>query len=440
MSRIRIAVVILAALVLGACSHRGSSSVAHLPPAAPSASDPSMEEQTTRFLEHKIKRDPEDFIALNKLATIYLQRVRETGDLNYLSLAARAAGASLTTLPPEQNIGGLVALTQVEYASHEFITARDHALRLTELEPNKSYSFQMLGDALLELGEYDKAEAAFRRMEELGGIQGLTRVAVEQRTARLGALHGDTEVAQRSLTNALNIAMSLPVPPRETVSWCRWQLGETAFGIGDYQTAERCYRDALVTFPDYFRALASLGRVRAAQGDLPGAIESYERATSIVPDPAFVAALGDLYKLAGRDKEAAAEYALVEQIAHLNDVNGSLYNRQQALFCADHDIKTEEAYENALKEYAGRRDIYGADALAWTALKTGRVAEAQTAITEALRLGTRDARLFYHAGMIARAAGNSSGARNYLNRALALNPQFDPLQASIARRALNSGE
>ena len=67
MSRIRIAVVILAALVSGACSHRGSSSsVAPLPPAAPSASDPSMEEQTTRFLEHKIKRDPEDFIALNK--------------------------------------------------------------------------------------------------------------------------------------------------------------------------------------------------------------------------------------------------------------------------------------------------------------------------------------------------------------------------------------
>jgi len=55
---------------------------------------------------------------------------------------------------------------------------------------------------------------------------------------------------------------------------------------------------------------------------------------------------------------------------------------------------------------------------------------------EALRLGTRDARLFYHAGMIAQAAGDRSGAREYLKQALALNPQFDPMQATIAKRVL----
>ena len=41
------------------------------------------------------------------------------------------------------------------------------------------------------------------------------------------------------------------------------------------------------------------------------------------------------------------------------------------------------------------------DCLAWTALKAGRFTEAQVAIEEALRLGTRDAKLFYHAGQIA---------------------------------------
>jgi Flp pilus assembly protein TadD len=89
-----------------------------------------------------------------------------------------------------------------------------------------------------------------------------------------------------------------------------------------------------------------------------------------------------------------------------------------------------------LREYEVRRDIYGADALAWTALKAGKIAEARLAIKEVLRLGTKDARLFYHAGMIARAAGDKSGARDYLKRTLALNPQFDPLQAPIARKAL----
>ena len=149
-----------------------------------------------------------------------------------------------------------------------------------------------------------------------------------------------------------------------------------------------------------------------------------------------MATLGDLYKLDGRDKEAAAQYELVERIGQINELNGTLYNRQLALFDADHDIKSKRAYENATREYAVRKDIYGADALAWAALKNNKVAEAQSLMTSALRLGTKDARLFYHAGMIAKAAGDLKQGREYLQRALSLNPQFDPLQAAIARKAL----
>jgi hypothetical protein len=47
-----------------------------------------------------------------------------------------------------------------------------------------------------------------------------------------------------------------------------------------------------------------------------------------------------------------------------------------------------------VKEYEARRDIYGADALAWTALKAGKISEAQSAIKDALRLGTQDAKGF----------------------------------------------
>ncbi len=117
-------------------------------------------------------------------------------------------------------------------------------------------------------------------------------------------------------------------------------------------------------------------------------------------------------------------------------MNGALYSRQLALFYADHDLKAEEAYANAKREYAVRHDIYGADAVAWTALKAGKLVEAQAAMKEALRLGTRDAKLFYHAGMITRAVGDRASARDYLQHALRLNPQFDPLQVLIAKRAL----
>jgi len=407
-----------------------------IPPASPLPSDEAANRQTILFLEERTKTDPEDFIAQNKLAGYYLQQVRETGDLTYLKLAAHASEISVNTLVPEHNLDGLAELTQVELTSHEFIAARKHALQLIELQPDKSYPRQMLGDALVELGEYDEAKKAYWLMEQFGGVQGLTRVAIEQRLARLELLRGDPRTATEHFRKALRTALAGPAPQRETVAWCRWQLGETAFSTGDYLTAEQHYRDALVTFPNYFRALASLGRVRAAHGDWSGAAEQYEKAIRIFPDPSYVAALGDIYHLLGREQDAADQYKLVEAIARLNLVAGNLYNRQEALFYADHDIHLEKAYQNAVQEYAIRKDIYGADVVAWTALKAGKLPESEAAIKEALKLGTRDSKLFYHAGMIAQAAGDRASATSFLKQGLDLSPEFDPLQARIARKAL----
>jgi tetratricopeptide (TPR) repeat protein len=381
-----------------------------------------------RFLEARVRRDPEDAGANARLAGVYLQRLRETGSIDYLELASRAARASLASVPPSRNTTGLAALARTEIASHDFAAARDHAVELTKLDSSKGSHYALLSDALLELGDYEASQIALQTMARLNGrltIEG------ESRQARHALLRGDVPEARRYLSNALALARSLAEPPRETIAWSQWQLGEYAFSIGDYQSAERLYGDSLATFPGYFNALAAMARVRAARGDLKSAIDYYERAVQRLPDPTFAGALGDLYKLAGREKDAAAQYRLVGQIGYLSAASGALYNRQLALFHADHGMQGSEAYASAVKEYEVRHDIFGADAVAWTALKANRIEEAQTAIKQALRLGTQDARLFYHAGMIARAAGDEAAARAQIAQAMALNPQFDPLQASI---------
>jgi pentatricopeptide repeat protein len=429
------AAITLAVLVCSGCENGISSASLNsptIPKAAPLAANADASESAIRFLEDRVSRDPDDFIAFNKLAGYYLLRLRETGDLTWLELATRAARSSLKAIPAEQNPGGLSALIQAEFAAHEFAPARDHAEQLAKIEPGKGYPYLLLGDALVELGDYERARSAFREMERRGSAD----VAGRTRLARMAALGGDTARAERLYTEALAFAVEMVPPSRETVAWCRWQLGETAFGVGDYDQAEKHYRDSLTTFPDYYRALAGLGRAMAAKGDLNGAIEQYERAIRILPDPAFVAALGDLYQIAGRTKEAEAQYALCEQMAKISRASGQLYNRQLALFYADHDLKSDEAYQLAKREYEARGDIYGADALAWAALKAGKIDEAQKMIKEALRLGAQDAKLFYHAGMIARASGDRRAARDYLQRALKLNPQFDPRQAQVAKQAL----
>ena len=106
-------------------------------------------------------------------------------------------------------------------------------------------------------------------------------------------------------------------------------------------------------------------------------------------DPIDGAALGDLYKLGGRDRDAEKEYPAVERLSQQSPLHAALYNRHLALFLSDHNLKADKAYALARKGYETRRDVYGADALAWAALKAGKLDEAQAAMKDAMHFRGR---------------------------------------------------
>ena len=123
-------------------------------------------------------------------------------------------------------------------------------------------------------------------------------------------------------------------------------------------------------------------------------------------------------------------------IGKLAALNRQVFNRQLALFYADHDRNLREALELAEKEIEVRKDVFGYDALAWVLYKNDRYREAAGAIEAALRLGTRDASLVYNAGMIYTGLGDEGRAMTLLAEALTINPNFNLLQARIARSTL----
>jgi lipoprotein NlpI len=59
-------------------------------------------------------------------------------------------------------------------------------------------------------------------------------------------------------------------------------------------------------------------------------------------------------------------------------------------------------------------------------------------MARALSLGTRDAMLYFHAGMIDRSLGDTASARDRLETALAINPSWHPSQPAEARAVLDS--
>ena len=134
------------------------------------------------------------------------------------------------------------------------------------------------------------------------------------------------------------------------------------------------------------------------------------------------------------DSANAADFARVMEVA-VSKQPGS-YHRAWSLFLLDHGRRLPEVLVKARAELATRHDIYGWDVLAWALYRSGRIGEAESAMTHALAEGTQDAMLFFHAGMIELAAGHRDMARTDLERALSVNPYFHPSQPDSARAVL----
>lgn len=391
---------------------------------APPASTLTTDQKIT-LLEKQIAKAPQSLPLRNRLAWSYIQKGRETGDVAYFTRAERLLEKSLAQAATNGEALGLRAW--VALFKHEFKEAAAWGERARAAQPKVSFHYGILSDAYLEMGDYPKAIEAAQTMVDLNPDQGSY-----SRAAHLRSLHGDPEGAIELWQKAIRAG----APAAENTAWCQVELGEESFNIGKLREAEEAYSAALKTFPGYHRAAAGLARLRAAGGKEVEAETLYRQAIEAIPYPHYLAPLGDLYLKMGKHEEATKQYALVEQIAKLDQVNQVLYNRDLALFYADHDRNLDEARRLIEREAAVRKDITTYDVLGWVYYKRQRYPEAEQAIRAALRLGTQDPRLLYHAGMIARAVGKEKEAKRLLSQALTLNPHFHPLYEQSARQTL----
>ena len=374
------------------------------------------------FLENRVKSDPDDFVAQNQLASRYLDLLRSTGDDAYLAKARHAAEASVASGVPELNNAGLAALARVQLASHRFAAARDTARELRGLAPRKSFSFGILGDALLELGDYDEAAAAFDQLAkaEPGSVDSETRLA------RLAVVRGELDRARQHFSNALRSMKDLMPPMPQLVAWCCVQLGQLYFSRGDWETADKQYHAALAALPDYWSALEHVAELRAAEQKYPEAIALYEKVIGRVARPDLCQALGDVYLVMGKASEGKPWHDRAATIYLKTAERGdAIYHHHLAGFYSDSVEKPDEALRWARLDLKNRHSIYAHDAMAWALYRYGEFAEAASEMKKALVLETKDSHLFFHASMIATANGDLAGGKEFLRRAAEVNPHYN---------------
>ena len=356
------------------------------------------------------------------LVDALIERSRATGTLDDLA-RARVALDALEAAAPGDDAGLPLRRGRIAFALHEFAAAREAAAAALAIDPAEPAALALAADAALEMGDLEAADAAYQRLADAG-----RRPPILSRLARRAWLGGDVEAAEALVREAIRAA-SL-VEAGDEVAFYHYQLGEMLRARNAFGEAEAEYRAALDAQPDHVPSSGGLGLVHAARGGRSEAIRMLEAATARLPAPELVAALGDLYALDGRADDAADQWALVERIADVGQANGGIHDRQLVLFLADHDRDPERAVALATAELELRADVYAHDALAWSLFKAGRLAEADAAAAEAMRLGTPDGRIRYHAGLIAEALGRTEDARALLAFTADHSGSLPPLQAS----------
>jgi tetratricopeptide (TPR) repeat protein len=380
--------------------------------------------------QNRIKKDPNDAVSYTLLGDQYMRQARETGDVSGYQRAEQALKQALDMLP--HYLPAQISLASVYYARHEFTRALDLAQEVYENSNQNAQARIIVADSYLSLGKYQEAEAIYN---ELGDAN--ITPPILARLANLAELQGNSDKALRLIRRAGGDALRSS-GTKEHAAWYLLRVGDIYYNRGEIKNAGEFYKASLRVFDYYYLAYAGLGKVRAAQGKYDEAIEYYEQAVNIVPQPEFLAALGDLYIVSGQPAQAKIQYDTVEYIGKLAALNEQVYNRQLANFYSDHDLKLDAALDLALAELRVRQDIYGYDAAAWAYYKNGKFNEAQEMMNHAMALATRDARLYYHAGMIAYALHNDQQARHYLEQALAINPHFSVLFVEQVHKTLQS--
>jgi tetratricopeptide (TPR) repeat protein len=373
-----------------------------------------------------IEKVPDSAAGYNQLAALYIKRARETGDFSLNKNAENAVHKALAVAPADESALKLQASLHLTF--HRFAEGLELGKRLLKDYPDDAFVYGVLTDANAELGNYPEAVAAAQRMVDLKPNSNSYA-----RVAHLRSLNGD----HKGAVDMYKLAARTADPQdKEAQSWCLTQLGQELWRNGKYSEAEKVFDEALQVFPGYHLALAGKGRSLASRGEHAAAVQALTEAKDRFPNTDTIILFGDVYSEKGEPEKAREMYELVqggeEKLGELHDAH------RVALFWADHDMNLDEALVIAREDYKQVKDIYAADILAWCLYKKGHLTEAKAMVTEAMRLKTKDARIYYHAGMIELALNKRQEAKRMLEKALSLNPGFDIVQAAHSRKALES--
>ncbi|MFE9911310.1 tetratricopeptide repeat protein [Streptomyces clavifer] len=405
--------------------------VARAESAAAAGSPASLSDLTALIGDRQqwVETHPSDAPSWAVLGTAYVEWGLRSADATYYTRAEQALQRSLAAQPGERgNAEAWVGLGALANARHDYLAAKKWGETVRTREPKNWTAYPVLIDAYNGLGEY---EAAGRATEKFGSLRkGVPALA---RTSEMYHNQGWREDALATAQEAADRATG---PAEKAAALHR--LGDLARERGEPEEAVAQYGAALRTDRGHLASLAGRARALVALDRTDEALADYRTVTAKLPRPEYVLELGELYESLDLDGDARTQYKRLRELlaeARKAGVNESL---TEARYEADHG-DPEAAVELMRTEWSGlRRSSDVSDALGWALHRAGRSEEGLQYAERAVETGVRDASYAYHLGVIESALGQDGPARGHLEESIRTNPNFSPLAAPLARRALDA--
>ncbi|MCF6155272.1 MAG: tetratricopeptide repeat protein [Candidatus Brocadia sp.] len=346
---------------------------------------------------------------LERLGWAFVTKARISFDPGFYKLAEQCALCVESKEP--HSAEAMLLRGHVLHNLHQF---KEGEALARELVAQRGLSFDhgLLGDLLMEQGKLDEAIDAYQKMmDQKPGPQAYSR------TAHVRWLKGDLQGAIAVMEMATGASSSRD---HESAAWAYVRLALYEMQAGNISKASDIIETALALQPDYPPALLARGRMLLAKGKNTEAIVPLTRATQLNPLPEHQWGLIEALRTAGhRDKAGQVEKQLMQRGASDDPRTFALY-----LATIGHDTKM--ALLLSEEELKVRADIFTLDTLAWALRAVGRIQEARSFSERALAEGTQDARLFYHAGVIAAAAGQHKEAEVWFEKTTAIQHMLLP--------------
>jgi tetratricopeptide (TPR) repeat protein len=351
-------------------------------------------------VQRQIGEAPQRGTLVEKLGWLFVQKARSSFDSGFYKLAEQCA-VCLESKEP----GTLDAMLLRGHALQNLHRFKDAEPLARELMAQRGSPFDcgLLGDVLMEQGKLQEAIDTYQKMADLSpDPRAYTRIA------HVRWLRGDVDGAIEMMRLAAQSAS--PADP-ESGAWTLSRLALYQWQAGDSDKARQSCETALGLRKDYPPALLVHGRMLLADGKSIEALAPLRRAVELTPLPEYLWALIEALRLADQHKEAEETEARLKRFGAAEDP------RTFALYLATRGEQKELALQLAERELQERADVHTHDALAWAFASVGQWEEARQQSQLALAEGTRDARFFLHAGVVAARLQRAEDAARFLDRA-----------------------